>query len=148
MKPRDEEEYQRFLGFPVSRWSLDRGGRGPWRGSKETATASRGSLSPTGAPVAGPAQASLLGAGRVEPGTDQDPVTGPLSLLVDAWCERRDLHALARVLPAYTRDCGVSDRWGHLLGALTALRAERHLPDDEQHVLERIVVEAERIGQR
>jgi hypothetical protein len=146
MRPPDEEEYQRFLGFPVSRWTLDRGGRGPRRRDKGTATASGGSIPSSGGAVGGQGQVWRPGAGQVGPGTDQLLATGPLGLLLDAWCERRDLLALARVLPAYTRDGGRSEREGQLLAALEALCAERHLPEDEQHTLERIVLDAQRIG--
>jgi hypothetical protein len=81
-------------------------------------------------------------------GTGEHPVNGPLGRLVDAWCERRDLHPLARVLPAYMWNFGLTDGWGELLMALQTLRADRRLPDDEQDLLERIIVEAERIVYR
>jgi hypothetical protein len=79
---------------------------------------------------------------------DEDAVTQSLLRLVDAWCDRRDLHALARVLPAYTSNLGATDRRDDLLRALRTLRADRHLPEDEQRILERIVVEVERIVRR
>jgi hypothetical protein len=79
---------------------------------------------------------------------EEHPVNGPLSRLVDAWCERRDLHSLARVLPAYIWNFGLTDGWSDLLMALRGLRGDRRLPGDEQEVLERIIVEAEHIVYR
>jgi hypothetical protein len=41
--------------------------------------------------------------------------------LIDAWCDRRCLHLLSKVLPAYTSFNGMTDGWGELLNALKAL---------------------------
>lgn len=43
-----------------------------------------------------------------------------LGLLIDAWCDRRCLHALADVLPAFTSFNGLTDGWGELTAALKA----------------------------
>ena len=43
-----------------------------------------------------------------------------LRLLVEAWCDRRCLHALADVLPAFTSFNGMTDGWGELTVALKA----------------------------
>jgi hypothetical protein len=146
MKPLDEEEPQRFMGFPISRWPLERGRREPGPPSQGTAGASGKSRTPTATQAAGPARRTRPAWRHTAVETDQHPVTGPLSQLVDVWCERRDLHALARVLPGYTAHLGPGDAWGDLLRALQALRAECHLPEDEQQDLERLIVTAERIA--
>lgn len=80
------------------------------------------------------------------PDHEEHPVNGPLGRLVDAWCERRDLHPPARVLPAYIWNFGLTDGWGELMVALHTLRADRWLPEDEQQILERVIVEVERIA--
>lgn len=74
----------------------------------------------------------------------EDAVHGRLSRLVDQWCERRDLRALARILPAYTANVGLTDSWAALLDALRTLQADRALPEEEQREVERLVVETER----
>ncbi|WP_426291283.1 hypothetical protein [Sphingomonas sp. TWP1-3-1] len=43
-----------------------------------------------------------------------------LCLLTEAWCDRRCLHALADVLPAFTSINGSTDGWGELAAALKA----------------------------
>jgi len=43
-----------------------------------------------------------------------------LGLLIEAWCDRRCLHALADVLPAFTSFNGLTDGWGELTAALNA----------------------------
>jgi hypothetical protein len=147
MKPPDEEEPQRFLGFPIWRWPVERDRR-------DSRTTSVGMVSTSGKAgrqtgvLGGQRQASRPLVPDAEAETDEQGVTGALSLLVDAWCERRDLHALACILPAYTTHYGWSNGRGDLLHALKLLRADRHLPEDEQHRLERIIDAAERIAAR
>jgi hypothetical protein len=43
--------------------------------------------------------------------------------LVDAWCERRCLGALRRILRAYPLASGLTDEWGELAAALKDVRA-------------------------
>ncbi len=43
-----------------------------------------------------------------------------LGLLIEAWCDRRCLHVLADVLPAFTSFNGLTDGWGELAAALKA----------------------------
>lgn len=43
-----------------------------------------------------------------------------LSLLIEAWCDRRCLHALADVLPVFTSFNGLTYGWGELATALKA----------------------------
>lgn len=72
-------------------------------------------------------------------GSDQHPVSGPLGELIDRWCERRELQALALLLPAYTSNFGLTDDWARVMEALYDLRAKRILPADEQAIVERVV---------
>jgi hypothetical protein len=57
-----------------------------------------------------------------------------LQSLVEAWCDRRCLHALSTILPAYTSFNGMTDAWGDLLTALNALLLSNDvfLPDERQ----------------
>ena len=75
---------------------------------------------------------------------EEHPVYGPLSRLVDVWCERRDLGHLAALLPAYVYNFGLTDGWADLMEALRTIRAQRNLPDDEQAEIERLVVIVEK----
>jgi len=62
--------------------------------------------------------------------------------LVDAWCDRRELAALAYVLPACTSNNGLTDGWTELRDALRHAYAMcRHLPDAERDLLKTIYVE-------
>ena len=73
----------------------------------------------------------------------EHPIYGPLRVLVDRWCERRDLGALATLLPAYLSNNGLTDGWAELLEALRRLRHSYPLPDDELDVIHRLVVDVE-----
>ncbi|MGA2217916.1 MAG: hypothetical protein ABSG51_07510 [Terracidiphilus sp.] len=46
-----------------------------------------------------------------------------LKSLVDAWCDRRCLSALRRILVAYPMLSGLTDEWGELTIALENVRA-------------------------
>ena len=47
-----------------------------------------------------------------------------LGLLVDAWCERRQLILLRTILAVYPRVSGLTDEWGDLVMALKAIRVQ------------------------
>ncbi|HET6811901.1 MAG TPA: hypothetical protein VFH50_12905 [Acidimicrobiales bacterium] len=68
--------------------------------------------------------------------------------LVDRWCDRRDLSALRTILSGWPRVSGLTDEWAQLMEALRSLRADRHLPEDELAIIERLVVEVEQIVYR
>jgi hypothetical protein len=70
----------------------------------------------------------------------EHPVNGPLSRLIDAWCDRRELGALAEMLPAYTSNNGLTDGWAAVMDALRVLRTKRGLPSEERAEIERLVV--------
>ena len=46
-----------------------------------------------------------------------------LDSLVNAWCDRRLLKALATLLPAYSMPMGLSDDWARLYESLRSTRA-------------------------
>ena len=71
--------------------------------------------------------------------TTDHPVNGPLQVLIDNWCERRDLKPLALLLPAWISNSGLTDGWVALMEALRDLRAWRGLPPNEQEIIERVL---------
>jgi hypothetical protein len=75
---------------------------------------------------------------------DADDVDAVLAQLVDAWCQRRELGALATLLPTYTSNNGLTDGWGDVLHALRMLRARRDLPEEEQRAIARATLAVER----
>lgn len=79
---------------------------------------------------------------------DEHPVNGPLARLIDVWCERGELGALAVLLPAYTSNNGLTDGWAEVMEALRTLRGSRRLPDDERQQIEALVVIVERMVYR
>ena len=57
-------------------------------------------------------------------GTDGGPdFLASLRRLIDAWCDRRCLKALSRILPAYLSFNGLTDGRGELRDALRNVRA-------------------------
>ncbi len=42
-----------------------------------------------------------------------------LQQLINAWCAREELHPLARILPSYLANNGLTDGWMELLGAIS-----------------------------
>ena len=79
---------------------------------------------------------------------DEHPVNGPLARLIDGWCERRELGALAVLLPAYTSNNGLTDGWAGVKAALHTLRGSRRLPLDELHQIDELTVIVERMVYR
>ena len=47
-----------------------------------------------------------------------------LELLIDAWCERRQLTLLSVVLRTYPRVSGLTDEWAELVSALKTIRLQ------------------------
>ncbi|HXQ49589.1 MAG TPA: hypothetical protein VN802_00715 [Stellaceae bacterium] len=62
-----------------------------------------------------------------------DQLFPALRQLIDAWCDRRALRALSRVLGAYLVFAGLTDSWGELRRALHEARvfARAELLPDE-----------------
>lgn len=69
---------------------------------------------------------------------DNGQLFASIQKLVEAWCDRRCLGALRRILPGYPLSSPLTDGWGDLLIALQNVRAfARHeLTAAEQKVLE------------
>jgi hypothetical protein len=80
--------------------------------------------------------------------SDSSDVLVDLSTLIDAWCDRHELRALARVLPAWLANNGLTDGWADVLDALRTIRANERLPDDEVAVVERSIAAVERAVDR
>lgn len=61
-----------------------------------------------------------------------------LGVLIDAWCERRELALLRTILLAYPRVSGLTDEWADLATALKTIRAQyqQSLVNDE---LDRVI---------
>ncbi len=79
---------------------------------------------------------------------EEHPINGPLSRLIDTWCERRALSPLAVLLPAYTSNNGLTDGWTEVMEALRTLRGAGRLPDGEQREIERLVLLVEKMVYR
>ena len=73
-----------------------------------------------------------------------DDILTEVSKLIDAWCDRRELRSLARLLPAWLANNGLTDGWSEVLEAMRALRADGRLPDDETAMIERSIIAVER----
>lgn len=59
--------------------------------------------------------------------------------LVDRWCERKELGALASLLPAWLANNGLTDGW-EMLGDALKHTSCFHLPADERDTLKRLYV--------
>ena len=81
-------------------------------------------------------------------GTDEFHVV--LRSLIDAWCARRCLKALSRILPAYLGFAGLTDSWGELCDALRELRpfARDELTGAEMETVGRLLAAAEEAAYR
>ena len=84
-------------------------------------------------------RSARIGQADLVPPTPDHPVNGPLSALIDAWCERRELRPLALLLPAYTANAGLTDDWARLMEALYDLQARGRLPEAEAAEVRRII---------
>jgi hypothetical protein len=61
--------------------------------------------------------------------------------LIDRWCDRRELDALANLLPAWLANNGLTDGWLNLRDALKHTYAIcPHLPGDERETVKRVYV--------
>lgn len=71
----------------------------------------------------------------------EDP-NSAIKELVERWCERRELWALATLLPAWLGNNGLADGWQTLSDALRHTYAtEGQLPADERETLKRLYVD-------
>jgi len=76
--------------------------------------------------------------------SDTSDVLTDVSMLIDAWCDRRELRALAQLLPAWVANNGLTDGWAVVLEAFRTIRADGRLPEDETGVIERSIAAVER----
>ena len=76
--------------------------------------------------------------------TGSSDVTLEVSGLIDAWCDRRELDLLARLLPAWVSNNGLIDGWAEVLDALKRLRGRPGIAGAEADVIERSIIEVER----
>ncbi len=62
-----------------------------------------------------------------------------MGLLIDAWCERRQLKLLRTILTAYPIVSGLTDEWGDLATALKTIRMQHSsllAPEEIDRVVE------------
>jgi hypothetical protein len=71
----------------------------------------------------------------------ENNVNKEIHRLVERWCDRRELGALASLLPAWLANNGLTDGWEILHDALKHTYAVcNHLPSDERDALKRLYV--------
>jgi hypothetical protein len=75
---------------------------------------------------------------------DAKAVNEQIAALVDGWCERRELGALAGILSTWLSNNGLTDRWQLLAADLRTLSNHRGLPNSERDLLKRIWIEVDR----
>jgi hypothetical protein len=69
----------------------------------------------------------------------ENEINAEIRQLVDGWCDRRELGALASLLPAWLANNGLTDGWEILRDALKhTYAAGRNLPPDERDTLKRL----------
>ena len=71
---------------------------------------------------------------------DGKVVNDDIRVLVDRWCDRRDLAALAGLLPAWLANDGLTDGWADLAAALRTMSGSPNLPQAERDELKRLFV--------
>jgi hypothetical protein len=71
----------------------------------------------------------------------ENDVNAEIRRLVEVWCDRRELAALASLLPAWLANNGLTDGWAFLNEAIKhTYAAGRDLPFDERNVLKKLYV--------
>jgi hypothetical protein len=73
---------------------------------------------------------------------DAKSVNEQIAALVDGWCERRELGALASMLPSWLSNNGLTDGWSNLADTLHSMAGHR-LPEPERQMLKRLWVEVD-----
>jgi hypothetical protein len=68
-----------------------------------------------------------------------------IAAIVDGWCERRELNALANLLQPWLYNNGLTDGWEELAKALRSTANVRELPEEERHTLKRLWVELDTV---
>lgn len=70
-----------------------------------------------------------------------DSVNDKIVSLINGWCDRRELPALAAVLPHWLANNGLTDGWAELGTALRNASAISSLPAEERKLLKQLWVE-------
>jgi hypothetical protein len=70
-----------------------------------------------------------------------------IAKLIDIWCERRELKALATVLPAWLSNNGLTDGWAEVAAAIRTASG-LSLPAAETESLKRLWVEIDKAVNR
>lgn len=67
--------------------------------------------------------------------------------LIEAWCDRRCLHALSCILDPYISFAGLTDSWANLNAGLYSVRAraQNELTLTEMETVNDLIADAERI---
>jgi hypothetical protein len=68
-------------------------------------------------------------------------INGEIRSLIEAWCDRRELSALAGLLPSWLAINGLTDGWEELAVALRHVSTSSALPPDERETLKRLWVD-------
>ena len=81
---------------------------------------------------------SGIGAGLKRVG-QSNPADENITQLINSWCERKELRALATILPAYVSNIGSESDRNKLLSAFSYLSAMRCLNEQEQEKVQQII---------
>ena len=74
---------------------------------------------------------------------DADYVNQQIEALVNKWCDRRELAALATLLPAWVHNYGLTDGWADLRDALGRVRDHQQLPKAERDLLKKLWIQVD-----
>jgi len=68
---------------------------------------------------------------------DNNDVFSKIDILIDGWCERRNLKPLRYILRSYPLCSGMTDEWGELLESLKDIKGlcGKELTSEEKKVL-------------
>lgn len=67
------------------------------------------------------------------------PINENVTILINKWCERKDLKPLSTILPAYVGYLGTENDKSKLFSAFSYLSAMRCLDEEEQGVVEEVI---------
>lgn len=71
---------------------------------------------------------------------DGQQVHHEIRAMIDRWCDRRELRALAELLPRWIANNGLNDGWAELALSLRRISNMRELPDEEREQAKRLYV--------
>ncbi len=75
---------------------------------------------------------------------ETEALNNQIRAIINTWCERKDLGALAGgLLPAWLYNNRLTDGWGELSKALRGASNDVSLPDSERDTLERLWIEVD-----